>query len=62
MLLIQDAIGLLGRLLEAAEKGKRWGSVIEILVLQALAHDARGNRDQALATLKRAITGIPNWS
>jgi LuxR family maltose regulon positive regulatory protein len=52
---IRDAIGLLGRLLEAAEKGKRWGSVIEILVLQALAHDAHGNRDQALVALKRAI-------
>jgi hypothetical protein len=31
----------LERLLRAAEEGQRTGSVIEILVLQALAHQAR---------------------
>ena len=40
---IHEAMGLLERLLEAAEEGGRTGSVIEILVLQALAHEAQGN-------------------
>ncbi|HEU5104072.1 MAG TPA: AAA family ATPase, partial [Roseiflexaceae bacterium] len=35
---ILDAIGLLHRLLEAADEGGRTGSVIEILVLLSLAH------------------------
>jgi hypothetical protein len=34
---VHAATGLLGRLLQAAEEGNRTGSVIEILVLQALA-------------------------
>ena len=33
---------LLERLLQAAEEGARTGSVLEILVLQALAHQAQG--------------------
>ena len=40
---LREAIGLLERLLPAAEDGGRTGSVIEILVLQALAHQARGD-------------------
>ena len=40
---IHEAMGLLERLLQAAEEGGRTGSVIEILVLQALAHEAQGN-------------------
>src|SRR5579863_5615278 len=38
---IQEATRLLERLLRAAEEGQRTGSVIEILVLQALTHQAR---------------------
>ena len=38
---IHKAIGLLERLQKAAEAGGRMGSDIEILVLQALAHQAR---------------------
>jgi LuxR family maltose regulon positive regulatory protein len=53
---IQDAAGLLERLLEAAEAGQRTGSVIEILVLQALAHEAQGKIPAALAPLGRALT------
>jgi LuxR family maltose regulon positive regulatory protein len=53
---IQEAIRLLGRLLRAADEGKRTGSVIEILVLQALAHQARGDVRAALASLQRALT------
>ncbi|HEU4899412.1 MAG TPA: tetratricopeptide repeat protein [Actinomycetota bacterium] len=51
-----DAARLLRRLLEAAEAGERTGSVIEILVLQALTHDARGDVPAALAALERALT------
>jgi LuxR family maltose regulon positive regulatory protein len=45
---IQAASGLLARLLHAAEAGAWTDSVIEILLLQALAH-------QALPTLERAL-------
>ena len=51
-----EAIRLLERLLEAAEEGGRIGSVIEILVLQALAHQAQGNLSLALAPLERALS------
>ena len=53
---IQAAMRLLDRLLQAAEEGRRMGSVIEILVLQALAHQAQGNIKSALASLERALT------
>ncbi|MCP4286437.1 MAG: helix-turn-helix transcriptional regulator, partial [Gammaproteobacteria bacterium] len=52
---VLQAVGLLERLLKAAEDGKRMGSVIEILALQALAHQAQGN-PLALASLERALT------
>jgi len=53
---IQEATRLLERLLRAAEEGQRTGSVIEILVLQALAHQMRGDIPAALASLQRALT------
>src|SRR6476661_7137908 len=53
---VQDATGLLERLLRAAEEGQRTGSVIEILVQQALARQARGDVRAALASLQRALT------
>jgi LuxR family maltose regulon positive regulatory protein len=49
-------MGLLERLLQAAEEGGRMGSVIEILVLQALAYEAQGDSPAALVPLKRALT------
>jgi ATP/maltotriose-dependent transcriptional regulator MalT len=52
---ISEALGLLERLLPAAESGRRKGSVIEILVLQALAHQARGSTAPAQMALKRAL-------
>jgi LuxR family maltose regulon positive regulatory protein len=52
---VHEAMGLLERLLKAAEEGGRMGSVIEILVLQALAHEAQGNIPLALAPLERAL-------
>jgi LuxR family maltose regulon positive regulatory protein len=51
-----QAIGLLERLLKAAEAQRRIGSVIEILVAQALAHQVQGNLPLALASLERALT------
>jgi len=53
---VLQAIGLLERLLNAAEEGRRMGSVIDILVMQALAHQAQGNIPLALAPLERALT------
>ena len=53
---IHEATRLLERLLGAAEEGARTGSVIEILVLQALARQARGDIPAALAALQRALT------
>ena len=47
---------LLARLLQAAEAQKRQGSALDILLVQALAHEAQGNRPQALAALKRALS------
>ncbi len=51
-----QAIGLLERLLKAAEAQRRTGSVLEILVTQALAYQAQGNLSPALASLERALT------
>jgi ATP/maltotriose-dependent transcriptional regulator MalT len=53
---ILQAIGLLERLLKAAEAQKRTGSVLEILAAQALAHQAQRNLPLALAALERALT------
>jgi len=53
---IREAIGLLERLLSAAEEGGRTGSVIEILVLQALAYQLQGDISIALTSLERALT------
>jgi len=53
---IRDAIELLARLLKAAEDGKRLGSVIEILVLQALAYQMQENTPAALTSLECALT------
>ncbi|HZB96286.1 MAG TPA: LuxR C-terminal-related transcriptional regulator [Herpetosiphonaceae bacterium] len=51
-----EAVALLDRLLRAAEDGGRTGSVIEILVLQALAQHQHGRTPAALASLERALT------
>jgi LuxR family transcriptional regulator, maltose regulon positive regulatory protein len=52
---LDDALGLLDRLLRAAEDGGRMGSVIEILVLRALALEKQGDPSEALAALERAL-------
>ncbi|MEO6704119.1 MAG: LuxR C-terminal-related transcriptional regulator [Jatrophihabitantaceae bacterium] len=53
---MDEAIRLLARLLAAAEAGARTASVIEILLLQATAHQARDELPAALAALQRALT------
>jgi LuxR family maltose regulon positive regulatory protein len=53
---MREALGLLERLLPAADEGKRAGAVIEILILQALAHQAHDNILAALIPLQRALT------
>jgi LuxR family maltose regulon positive regulatory protein len=52
---IDDAVGLLDRLLDAAERGGRGGAVIEILILQAQAHHSRGNASAAAAAIDKAL-------
>jgi LuxR family transcriptional regulator, maltose regulon positive regulatory protein len=49
------ALGLLDRLLTAAEQGSRDGSRLEILVVQALARHAAGDPAGAVAALRAAI-------
>ena len=46
---------LLDRLLKAADEGGRNGSLIEILILQAMAHQAQGDQTRAFASLERAL-------
>ncbi|MBE7434581.1 MAG: helix-turn-helix transcriptional regulator [Anaerolineales bacterium] len=52
---LKEAIGLLDRLLKAAEAGGRNGSVIEILVLQALAYQLQEDMSAALSSLEHAL-------
>ncbi len=52
---ILEAMELLERLLHAAEVGERTGSVLEILLLQALAHQMQGDISAALVPLERAL-------
>lgn len=53
---ISDAVHLLERLRHAAQEGGRLGSVLDVLVVQALAEQARGDEPGAVATLRRALT------
>ena len=50
-----EVMGLLERLRQAAEAGKRAGSVIEILVLQALTHQVQSDIPAALVPLQQAL-------
>jgi LuxR family maltose regulon positive regulatory protein len=52
---MREALGFVARLLHAADDGGRTGSAIEILVLQALAHQAQGEIAAALIPLQRAL-------
>jgi LuxR family maltose regulon positive regulatory protein len=48
--------GFLEGLRQAAQAGERTGTVIEVLVLQALLHLLRGDADVALAAVQDAVT------
>jgi LuxR family maltose regulon positive regulatory protein len=52
---IAEIMKLLERLLKDAEEGGRKGSAIEILILQALAHQAQGDLPAALLPLQHAL-------
>ncbi len=54
-----QAVRLLDRLRDAAETSGRAGSLLEIRMLQALAHDAQGHRPQALQSLGDAWAQAP---
>jgi LuxR family maltose regulon positive regulatory protein len=53
---IDQATGLLSRLLAVAEEGDRTGSVIEILVVLAISQQLQGNTRIGLQHLTRALT------
>jgi LuxR family maltose regulon positive regulatory protein len=53
---LTEAIGLLEQFRKDAEAAERTGSVIEILILEALAFSAQGEQRQALTSLERALT------
>jgi ATP/maltotriose-dependent transcriptional regulator MalT len=50
-----EALRLLDHALQAAEQVGRLGNAIQILVVKALAHRARGDPEQALAELEKAL-------
>jgi LuxR family maltose regulon positive regulatory protein len=53
---ILNTLRLLERLLQAAEDGRRLGSVLQILVTQVLAYQVKGDTAKAYASLERTLT------
>jgi LuxR family maltose regulon positive regulatory protein len=56
---VDEVLALLDRLHAAATDAGRYGSVLEIRVLQALAHHAHGDQPAALAALSCALGEAP---
>ena len=52
---IQEAMALLRQLLQAAKAAGRTRSILEILALQALAHEAKGDTPTAFERLEQAL-------
>jgi LuxR family maltose regulon positive regulatory protein len=50
------AADLISQLLEATERGERWGRVIELLILRALLLEAQDKPGEALDAFARALT------
>jgi LuxR family maltose regulon positive regulatory protein len=53
---ISEVMGMLERLLKAAKERGGMGSVVEILILQAIAYHAQGHLPAALMSLQQALT------
>jgi LuxR family maltose regulon positive regulatory protein len=53
---LDDALTLLEKIREQAEKGRFERKLIETLVLKSLAHQVKGDTEQAMITLERALT------
>jgi LuxR family maltose regulon positive regulatory protein len=53
--ILLEAMRLLERLLQAAEEGERTGSIIEILILQAMSYYLQGDLLLALVPLERTL-------
>jgi LuxR family maltose regulon positive regulatory protein len=53
---VDDATHLLSRLQKAMESAGRWGNLIGVLVLQAVALQMQGDSKSALAVLERAVS------
>jgi LuxR family maltose regulon positive regulatory protein len=51
----KQALSLLNRLLPATEKSGRHRAALEILIMQALAHDTAGNQGDAIKALEKAL-------
>lgn len=51
----ERALSILNRTLPIAEGNGRWGRVIQILALQTVTHNQRGQAEQAFATLERCL-------
>ncbi len=54
--ILRQVLAFLGRMLDAATAGGRVGSVLEIQVARALAHQRLGNLEEALVSLGAALT------
>ncbi|WP_026672591.1 LuxR C-terminal-related transcriptional regulator [Alkalihalobacterium bogoriense] len=52
---LNEAVELLGSLLIEAKREKRVGSIVEVLMLQALAYEASDDVESAMISLKKAI-------
>jgi LuxR family maltose regulon positive regulatory protein len=52
----EEALDLLTQLAEDAERGGRFGRLIEILALQAVAWQTQGNTARAVSALERALS------
>jgi len=53
---IRETVNFIEHLLNSAEEGARTGSVIELLILQALARQTQGDITAALVSLQHALT------
>jgi LuxR family maltose regulon positive regulatory protein len=53
---LDDALGLLDRLLARAQQAGRGGTVVDVHLLQALGHDALGEHQESLEKLDEVLT------